>query len=284
MQKKLLIAFGILLSTVLLFSVAAKVMSLSMPNSTTKVKSNITTKTVPTAKVFSTLKTYTCKVLKTFTHDTGAFTEGLAFEDDGSLIESTGLALKSSVRHVELASGGILDNYKLDNPYFGEGVTVANGAIYQLTWQSHVGFVYDIKNLDMINQFYYSTEGWGLTFDGQNLIMSDGTSKLYFLDPGNFHVVKQLNVQIGNYSVPLLNELEYVNGSIYANVWHEDGITIINPQTGQVDAWIDLTGLYSSGNPENCLNGIAYNPDDGMLLVTGKEWPQIYQIELVAPE
>ena len=225
---------------------------------------------------------YTYRIVQTFPHDPTAFTEGLIFVDN-ALYESTGTApssAPSSLRRVDLASGVVLRQQVLDSQYFGEGIAVVNDTIVQLTWQSHVGFVYGRENFSLLKTFSYPTEGWGITYNGSDLIMSDGSSNLYFLDPVTFQKVGQVSVKEGSNSVSNINELEYINGDVYANIWMQQKIAIINPATGQVKAWIDLNGLYNPGNFEYVLNGIAYDQSNGRLFVTGKNWPNLYEIQL----
>jgi glutamine cyclotransferase len=226
---------------------------------------------------------YTYEVVKVYPHDQNAFTEGLVIEK-GVLYESTGLYGNSTLRRVELETGNVLQIYALPNQFFGEGITVFGDRIIQLTWQDHKGFVYDKHSFDLLREFSYPTEGWGITNDGNQLIMSDGTANLYFLDPETFQKVGQVEVRDGNASVTNLNELEYINGEVYANIWLTDKIAIINPQTGQVKAWIDLTGIYTQENndPNGVLNGIAYDAEGDRLFVTGKMWQQLFQIKLIA--
>ncbi|MCW4025468.1 MAG: glutaminyl-peptide cyclotransferase [Candidatus Bathyarchaeota archaeon] len=223
---------------------------------------------------------YSYTVQQTFPHSTNSFTEGLTF-DENYLLESTGLTGASSLKKISLETGEIVQSIELNSNYFGEGITVVNGTIIQLTWQNQVAFVYDKENFTLIKQFTYNMAGWGLTFDGQNLIMSNGSPNLYFLNPETFKVTGQITVKDGNLPIDQLNELEYVNGTIYANIWQQNKIAQINPQDGQILAWIDLTGLYTSADSINCLNGIAYNPQNGALIVTGKNWPSLYQIQIV---
>ena len=168
----------------------------------------------------------------------------------------------------------------LDSQYFGEGIAVVNDTIVQLTWQSHVGFVYDRENFSLLKTFSYPTEGWGITYNGSDLIISDGSSNLYFLDPATFQTVGQVSVKDGGSSVSNINELEYINGDVYANIWIQQKIAIINPANGQVKAWIDLTGIYNPANSEYVLNGIAYDQANGRLFITGKNWPNLYEIQL----
>ena len=225
---------------------------------------------------------YTYNIVNTYPHDTNAFTEGL-FYADGFLYESTGLNGASSLRRVDLTTGNVLQEAIVPSQDFGEGITIVNETIIQLTWQSHIGFIYDKTTFTLMGNFSYTTEGWGLAFDGKQLIMSDGTDNLYFLDPVTFQRTGQIQVYDGYNTVVNINELEYINGDIYANIWQTNTIAIINPYTGQVKAWIDLTGLPSenNSNPNAVLNGIAYDHITNRLFVTGKDWPSLYQIELI---
>jgi glutamine cyclotransferase len=220
---------------------------------------------------------YTYNVVKFYPHDTNAFTEGLVFENN-SLYEGTGLYGSSDLRRVDFETGNVLQDFRLSGEYFGEGITVVNDSIIQLTWQNNTGFVYDKETFNLRRQFSFSTDGWGLTFDGKNLIMSDGSANLYFLDPVTFQVVRQVSVHDGNASVTLLNELEYIKGDVYANVWLAGKIAIINPQTGQVKAWINLDGIESTQTYQ--ANGIAYDTKNDRLFITGKNWPNLYEIKL----
>lgn len=224
---------------------------------------------------------YTYSIVNVYPHDSNAFTEGLVY-DNGSLYESTGLYGNSTLRRVDLETGMVLQVYALQPQLFGEGITIVGNRIIQLTWQSHIGFVYDKNNFTLLQEFNYSTEGWGITFDGTHLIMSDGTANLYFLDPETFQKVGQIQVH-DTAPVTQLNELEYIQGEIYANIWTEQRIAIISPQTGEVKAWINLTGLYNppDQDPNSVLNGIAYDASGNRLFVTGKMWPQLYEIKLV---
>ena len=228
--------------------------------------------------------TYTYKIVKTYPHDTAAFTEGLVF-NNGVLYESTGTfkSSPSSLRQVNLETGEVQQEILLSSQYFGEGLTVVDDALIQLTWQSHIGFIYDKETFGLQGNFSYDTEGWGLTYNGSELIMSDGSSNLYLLNPTTFQKTGQVNVHDGNTSITNINELEYVNGDVYANIWMQQKIAIINPQTGAVKGWIDLTGIYQSNNVDEVLNGIAYDSSTGRLFVTGKDWPNLYQIT-IAPK
>lgn len=225
---------------------------------------------------------YTYDVVKVYPHDKNAFTEGLAIEDD-ALYESTGLYGNSTLRRVELETGKILQTYNLPDQFFGEGITILGDKILQLTWQSQTGFVYDKQSFKLLREFSYPTEGWGLTNNGTTLIMSDGTATLYFLDPETFEKVGEVQVH-SNGPVTNLNELEYIHGQVYANIWNEEKIAIINPQTGQVTGWIDLRGIHTPENTDidSVLNGIAYDEEGDRLFVTGKLWSQLFQIKLIA--
>jgi glutamine cyclotransferase len=231
----------------------------------------------------ATAVTYTYDVVHAYPHDTNAFTEGLAYAN-GALYESTGLYGDSALRRVDLQTGNVEQEANLPTQFFGEGTTVVNDTIVQLTWREHVGFVYGKDSFNLLRNFTYPTEGWGLTYDGSRLIMSDGSDNLYFLDPVTYQTTGQVQVHDGTASISNLNELEYVNGDVYANIWHQQKIAVINPQTGQVKAWIDLTGLQGSAalSSEEVLNGIAYDAGNGRLLVTGKDWPQLFEINLDA--
>ena len=229
---------------------------------------------------------YTYNITNSYPHDRNAFTEGLVFED-GFLYEGTGHYGNSSLRRVQLETGNVLQIRELSPEFFGEGITIYGNEIVQLTWQSHVGFVYDKNSFELLQEFDYPTEGWGVTHDGTRLIMSDGTSTLHFLDPQTFEETGQLEVFDNNGPVTRLNELEYIQGEIYANVWQTDRIAIIAPATGRVVGWIDLVGLLTAedrSQPVDVLNGIAYDADNDRLFVTGKLWPKLFEIELVSPE
>jgi len=223
---------------------------------------------------------YTYQIIKTHPHDTTAFTEGLVF-NNGVLYESTGEYGYSSLRQVNLENGDVQHEVLLSNKYFGEGLTVVNDSLIQLTWQNKIGFIYDKETFSLLGNFSYSTVGWGLTFNGSDLIMSDGTSKLAFINPVTFQMVGQVSVHDGNTPVTNINELEFINGDVYANIWMQKKIAIINPQTGIVKGWIDLTGLYQSNNLEDVLNGIAYDSQTNRLLITGKDWPNLYEITII---
>jgi glutamine cyclotransferase len=235
-------------------------------------------------KPASTPTQYTYSVVNAFPHDTNAFTQGLVI-DNGVLYEGTGLYGQSSLRRVQLETGEVLQLHALSNEFFGEGITVFGDKIIQLTWQSHKGFVYDKNSFDLLQNFSYPTEGWGITHNGTQLIMSDGTANLYFLDPETFERVGKIVVNDAG-PVTRLNELEYIKGEIYANIWQKEKIAIINPRTGNVRAWIDLTGIGDSESTDidSVLNGIAYDANQDRLFVTGKMWSKLYEIQLIPQE
>jgi len=225
---------------------------------------------------------YGYQIVNMWPHDSNAFTQGLILMD-GKLLESTGQEGFSSLRRVELESGKVLQKVDVPEPYFAEGITQLNGKVYQLTWQHNLGFIYDAQTFNRLAQFNYQGEGWGLTTDGQSLILSDGSPNIRFIDPVSFKVTRTINVTDRNRPIRELNELEYVNGEIYANVWHENRIATIDPQSGRVNSWIDLTGLMPEGelqDPEAVLNGIAYDQASDELIVTGKLWPRVFEIKV----
>jgi glutamine cyclotransferase len=238
---------------------------------------------LPTAEPTPAVASY--QVINTYPHDPGAFTQGLVYED-GVLYEGTGLNGHSSLRKVALETGTVLQSHELAQEYFGEGIAIFGDKIFQLTWQSHVGFIYDKASFEQVGQFEYPTEGWGLTQDGSRLIMSDGTAMLHFLDPQTLQETGTVEVTDQGNPVKQLNELEYIDGQIYANIWQTDMIARIAPQSGQVLGWINLEGLLSPAErqpPTDVLNGIAYDAAGDRLFVTGKRWPKLFEIKLVPP-
>jgi len=235
------------------------------------------------SKTSDIIPVYTYKVVNTYPHDQKAYTQGLAFEN-GFLYEGTGIYGSSTLRKVDLETGRILQICKLPQKLFGEGVTIHKDKIIQLTWRSNVGFVYNKSSFELKRKFNYSTEGWGITSDGKHLILSDGTAVLHYLDPDTFEEVGKIKVQDNKRVVSKLNELEFVQGRIYANVWKSNWIAIIEPRTQKVVGWIDLEGLLirkELSNPAGVLNGIAYDAENDRLFVTGKMWPSLFEIELI---
>jgi glutamine cyclotransferase len=225
---------------------------------------------------------YGYRVVNTYPHDSRAYTQGLIFRD-GFLFESTGLNGRSSLRKIKLETGEVVQQERVDPQHFAEGLAEWGGRLIQLTWQSNVGFVYDLATFRLQRTFRFTGEGWGLTHDGRRLILSDGTDTLRFLDPATFQARGQVSVRDGSVPVKDLNELEYVRGEIYANVWHTDRIARISPESGRVVGWIDLTGILSSVyqlDSEAVLNGLAFDPGQDRLFVTGKLWPRLFEIRL----
>ena len=222
-------------------------------------------------------------VTAAYPHDKSAFTQGLVIYK-GELFESTGQEGSSWISTVDITTGASEKKINLDARYFGEGITILNNKIYQLTWKNKTGFVYDASTFKQLNNFNYQTEGWGLTHDGSNLIMSDGTSRLYFLDTVTFKIVKSLQIEDSNGPVNYLNELEYANGLIYANIWQTSRIAQIDLKDGKVLGYLDLailTDQARSLNPAaDVLNGIAWHSETKSLLITGKYWPNLFVLKL----
>ena len=259
------------------------VLALSFTNFNCQVGANANLNVAKTAGRAS-VTNYGYEVVNTWPHDADAYTQGLVF-DDGKLLESTGREGKSSLRSVELETGKVLKKVDVPRPFFAEGITLFKGKIYQLTWLQEQGFIYDAWSFEKLGQFSYQGEGWGLTNDGKSLILSDGTNRIRFLDPDNFQVTKTIAVVDGRIPVNSLNELEYVKGEIFANIWHQERIARIDPQTGRVDGWIDLSGLRARivvNDAEAVLNGIAYDEKGDRLFVTGKLWPKLFEIRVKA--
>ena len=223
------------------------------------------------------------KVIAMFPHDTTSFTQGLVFASNGQMYESTGLQGESTLRRVDITTGQTLQRIDVPREYFAEGLALVGDELLQLTWQNKVGFVYDRATFKQKRMFSYKTEGWGITYDGAaNLVMSDGSDTLTFLDPKTQALVKTLRVMDAGRPVTRLNELEWIEGEIWANVWLTDRIARISPNTGEVNAWIDLTSLWPTAErprpDEQVLNGIAYDRATRRIYITGKKWPRLYQI------
>jgi len=268
-----------------------------MPSPT--VPSAVTPIALPSQIVTHTTATYVCpwvdmaqstpvftyQVVNSYHHDPAAYTQGLIYRD-GWLYEGTGLKGQSSLRKVTLDSGDVQQSIELPQQYFGEGITELGDKIYQLTWKEQTGFIYDEASFAQLGTFSYPTEGWGLTHDGKNLIMSDGTPNLYFLDPQTLQPISQVTVIAENIPVPRLNELEYIDGEVWANVYQTSCIARINPSNGQVTGWLDITGILS---PEDLPgsevpNGIAYDSAAKRIFVTGKLWPKMFEILVKAKQ
>jgi len=228
-------------------------------------------------------KQYTYKVVKSYPHDVNAYTQGL-FYHDGFLYESTGQHGQSSLRKVELTTGTVLQISKVAHKYFAEGICLFNNKIYQLTWENQRCLIYDVNTFKQTSYLNYNTEGWGLTTDGKHLIMSDGTSTIYFRDLNSFAEIRRITVRDGKTAMHYLNELEYINGEIWANVYLRDIIVRINPENGNITGIIDLKNLLPTNlrtSRTDVLNGIAYDAKNNRIFVTGKNWPRLYEIVVV---
>ena len=227
---------------------------------------------------------YTYEIINTYPHDITSYTQGLEFYN-GDLYESTGQRKKSKLRKVNFETGEVLKNINLDDAYFGEGLTVLNDKIYQLTWQAKRGFVYDVNTFEKLHTFNYGTskEGWGICNDGEILYKSDGTEKIYFVDPNDFSESGHIEVYTEKGKIPNLNELEWIDGKIYANIYQRNGVVIIDPKTGGVEGVIDFKPLRKlvTQHPElDVLNGIAYHPERGTIFVTGKNWDKLFEVKI----
>ncbi len=222
-------------------------------------------------------------VVQSYPHDPAAFTQGLVFAD-GEFYESTGLYGESSLRRVEIASGKVLQSRPIDKQYFAEGLALVGDALLQLTWQHQLGFVYDRKTMAPRATFKYKTEGWGLAYDVKGgLVLSDGSETLFFLDPKTYSVIRTVRVTDAGRPVRQLNELEWIEGEIWANVWQTDRIVRIAPASGSVNAWVDFTSLWPRARrtpPADEFNGIAYDPAGKRIFVTGKKWPKVYEVKI----
>ena len=229
----------------------------------------------------SEVKRYRLEVVAEYPHDTQSYTQGLFF-DNGQLYESTGLNGKSTFRVVDLQTGKALKRLDFDKKYFVEGSVMFDGNLYIMTWQNRVVFIYDAETLEYKSTHRYSRQGWGITSDGKQLIASDGTANLYFMD-GNLKLDRKMLVTLNDKPVMWLNELEYIDGRVWANVYTSDEIVIINPRTGKVEGVIDCSGLLPRklhSDATDVLNGIAFNPADGKIYLTGKNWPKMYEVKL----
>ena len=225
---------------------------------------------------------YTFEVVRQFPHDPRAFTQGFTY-NDGFFYEGTGRTGQSSLRQVNPENGHMVRKVDLAPELFGEGITVLGNEVFQLTWLSHLGFVYDLRDFHLLRTFQYAGEGWGLTTDGHDLFMTDGSAEIRVLDASTFSEKRRIKVRESGKPVDQLNELEFIEGEIYANIWHSDRIARISPHTGKVVGWIDLTGLlgpFYQRQAEEVLNGIAYDPTGKRLFVTGKLWPKIFEIRV----
>lgn len=253
------------------------------PKTPTANSNAVTNAGAAAATTRETIPTYSYKIKNSWPHDRRAYTQGLIFLD-GILWESTGQYGSSSLRKVELKTGKVIKQIAVPPRYFAEGMTVFHNKVFQLTWQEQKGFIYDPATFQQQGEFAYQGEGWGLTHDGQSLIMSDGTNQIRFLDPSTLQTTRTISVFDGGEPVEKLNELEYIDGEIYANIWQTDRIVRIEPKSGKILGWIDLTGLLNTkdrSGEEDVLNGIAYDAAGKRLFVTGKMWPKLFEIEIV---
>lgn len=237
---------------------------------------------------------YSYQIVARYPHNIASFTQGLEFRD-GFLYEGTGRNGRSTLSKINLEDGQVLQSKRLASRYFGEGISIVGERIFQLTWQSNIVFVYDLNSFETLTSFYHPTEGWGLTFDGQQLILSDGSASLQFIDPENFQVLRTVDVTLEGRPIRNLNELEYINGEVWANVWMTNEIVRIDPATGAINSVLDLTGLIdetTTGGSDAVLNGIAWIPNtapdaavgSGRLFVTGKLWADLFEIEIAITE
>ena len=227
---------------------------------------------------------YGYQILETYPHDNDAFTQGLFFDGD-ALYESTGEYGSSTLRRVDLGSGEILQKTALPQSHFGEGAAMADGDIYVLSWREGTAFRFDPETFTLVNRYTYDGEGWGLTFNGEELVMSDGSAQLRFIDPLTFTETRRLTVTLRGRALPQLNELEWIDGALFANVWRTNALVRIDPSSGAVTGIVDLRGLLTSEDYKqgktDVLNGIAYNGEENILYVTGKNWPKLFKIELM---
>lgn len=239
-----------------------------------------------TAAAHAAVPVYGYTIVHTYKHDPEAFTEGLFYEG-GALYESTGLEGKSWIRKVQLSTGKVLQQRPIDKKYFGEGIVAWKGKLVELTWQSQIGFTYDLATFKPRGNFHYVGEGWALTHDGKRIIMSDGTPQLRFLDPDTLAETSRLAITINDKPLGNINELEFVKGEVLANIWQTSAIARIDPKTGKVTGVIDLSQLVADeqakGRQIDVLNGIAYDAARDRLFVTGKLWPDLYEIKLTGP-
>lgn len=237
-----------------------------------------------TVPLVSGVPVYGYRIVNSYPHDPAAFTQGLVYIGDETLLEGTGQRGASSLRRVALQTGEVLQQHDLEEQFFGEGIVLWQDRLIQITWQSQTGFVYDAESFAELARFRYPTEGWGITHDGTQLIMSDGSDTLYFWNPETLAEVGRVAVFDDNGPVVRLNELEFINGEVWANIWQTDRIARIDPTTGQVVGWVDLAGLLSAADRQqrvDVLNGIAWDGENGRLFVTGKWWPKLFEIELI---
>ncbi len=228
---------------------------------------------------------YGYEIVRILSHDPKSYTQGLVYKD-GFMYEGSGQYGESAIRKIDMTTGKILSMLNIDNQYFGEGIAIFKDKIYQITWKSQKGFVYDLNTFTLESTFHYNSQGWGITTAGEQLIMSDGTNRLYYVAPSSFNIVKEIEVYDNQGEIVNLNELEYVNGMIWANIWLSDRIVAIDPETGAVKGELDMTNLLPEAdkkkidNQDDVLNGIAYNPKTDTFYLTGKRWPKLFEIKI----
>lgn len=223
------------------------------------------------------------EIIDVFPHDPKAFTQGLVWKD-GFLYEGTGLYGSSSLRKTDFKYGRILKQHNLPEDFFGEGITIFEDKIYQLTWKGQIGFIYDLETFQLLETFFYEHEGWGITHNGESLIISDGSSVVRFIDPLTMEEIRQVEVHEKQKLIDRINELEYIQGKIFANIWQTDKIAIINPESGEISSWLDLSSikdLLDTNQKIDVLNGIAYDSNNNELFITGKLWPKMFKIKII---
>jgi glutamine cyclotransferase len=237
---------------------------------------------IPAATSSGSAKQILYDVVNSYPHDSRAFLQGLVWHE-GGFYESTGQYGRSTLRRVEFPSGKVVKSVSLDSSIFAEGLALVGDRLVQLTWQTQRGFVYDRETFKLIREFTYNTEGWGLAYDGKNLILSDGSDSLTFINPETFEPVRKLAVKWNGRPVTEINELEFIEGEVWANIWHRDQIIRIDPATGNVNSYLDMKGILPPDerrDPEAVLNGIAYDPAEKRIFISGKLWPKIFEIKL----
>jgi len=267
-----------MLIVILVLGLAVASTYLLVSRSSSEEPSNRNTSETPRAEA----RQLSYEVVNSYPHDRNSFTQGLVWSD-GGFYESTGQYGSSKLRRLEFPSGHVAREINLSPELFGEGLALVDNHLIQLTWKSHRGFVYDRDTFQLIKEFSYDTEGWGLTYDGKNLILSDGSSDLFFIDPVSLKVIRKMAVRMNDRAIPELNELEFIEGEIWANVWQTDLILRINPQTGSVNSYLDMNGILAPSDKkgdENVLNGIAYDAEHKRVFITGKLWPRIFEIRV----
>ena len=230
-------------------------------------------------------KVFSYEVINEFPHDSKAFTQGFVYHD-GFFYESTGIRGASTLRKVEIETGKVVKRHELEREYFGEGMTILNGKIYQLTWQKGIGFIYDLESFEKIGEFKYnkSKEGWGLTHNGEYMIKTDGTERMWFLETADLQEKKYIETYTDKRKAEKLNELEYIDGKIYANIWQQNSMLIVNPTNGAIEAIVNLKGLQEKAGQKGedyVLNGIAYDKENDRLFVTGKNWNKVFEIKVI---